>query len=115
MVDAGLVPGVPVFDLFPYGLGGALLSLEGVLLASFVFLKRAHEGHLPERQPHLKCQANLSVESAHQRYGQSHRRPDCTRPSGNATPAGCKGRRTIVQVTIMPHSSKAAASAKLSV
>lgn len=62
VANAGLVPGVPVFDPFPYSLGGALLSLEGVLLASFVLLKQAHEGRLSERRSHLNLQANLLVE-----------------------------------------------------
>ena len=60
--NAGLVPGVPVFDPFPYSLGGALLSLEGVLLACFVLTKQAHEGRLSERRSHLSLQANLLVE-----------------------------------------------------
>lgn len=62
LANAGLVPGVPVFDPFPYSLGGALLSLEGVLLASFVLMKQAHEGRLSERRSHLNLQANLLVE-----------------------------------------------------
>ena len=60
--NAGLVPGLPVFDPFPYSLGGALLSLEGVLLACFVLTKQAHEGRLSERRSHLNLQANLLVE-----------------------------------------------------
>lgn len=61
-VNAGFVPGVPTFDPFPYSLGGALLSLEGVLLACFVLTKQAHEGRLSERRSHLNLQANLLVE-----------------------------------------------------
>jgi len=61
-VNAGFVPGVPAFDSFPYSLGGALLSLEGMLLASFVLTKQAHEGRLSERRSHLNLQANLLVE-----------------------------------------------------
>ena len=61
-LNAGLVPGVAVFDPFPYSLGGALLSLEGVLLACFVLTKQAHEGRLSERRSHLNLQANLLVE-----------------------------------------------------
>lgn len=60
--NAGLVPGVPAFDPFPFSLGGALLSLEGVLLACFVLIKQAHEGRLSERRSHLNLQANLLVE-----------------------------------------------------
>jgi uncharacterized membrane protein len=62
VVNAGLVSGVPAFDPFPYSLGGALLSLEGVLLACFVLTKQAHEGRLSERRSHLNLQANLLVE-----------------------------------------------------
>lgn len=61
-INAGWVPGVPAFDPPPYSLGGALLSLEGVLLASFVLIKQAHEGRLSERRSHLNLQANLLVE-----------------------------------------------------
>ena len=62
VVNAGLLPGITAFDPFPYALGGALMSLEGVLLASFVLLKQAHEGRLSERRSHLNLQANLLVE-----------------------------------------------------
>ena len=62
VVNAGLVPGIPAFDPFPFSLGGALLSLEGVLLACFVLTKQAHEGRLSERRSHLNLQANLLVE-----------------------------------------------------
>lgn len=60
--NAGLIPGVPAFDPYPYSLGGALLSLEGVLLACFVLTKQGHEGRLSERRSHLNLQANLLVE-----------------------------------------------------
>jgi uncharacterized membrane protein len=62
ILNTGLLPGIPVFDPFPYSLGGALLSLEGVLLACFVLTKQAHEGRLSERRSHLNLQANLLVE-----------------------------------------------------
>lgn len=62
MVNTGLVPGLPVFDPFPFELDGALLSLERVLLASFVPLKQAHEGRLSEWRSHLNLQAKLLVE-----------------------------------------------------
>lgn len=62
LANAGKLPGVPQFDPFPYSLGGALLSLEGVLLASFVLIKQGHEARLSERRSHLNLQANLLVE-----------------------------------------------------
>ncbi len=62
VVNVGLVPGVPAFDPLPYSLGGALLSLQGVLLACSVLTKQAHESRLSERRSHLSLQANLLVE-----------------------------------------------------
>ena len=62
IVNAGLVPHVPVFDPFPYSLGGATLSLEGVVLAAFVLMRQGNEGRLSERRSHLNLQANLLVE-----------------------------------------------------
>lgn len=58
VVNAGLLP----FDPYPYSLGGALLSLEGVVLAAFVLMRQAHEGTLSARRSHLNLQANLLVE-----------------------------------------------------
>lgn len=60
--NAGLVPGVPAFDPFPYSLLGALLSLEGVLLAAFVLMKQAHEGRMSERRSQINLQVNLLIE-----------------------------------------------------
>lgn len=62
VLNSGFLPGLAVFDPFPYSLGGGLLSLEGVLLACFVLTKQAHEGRLSERRSHLNLQANLLVE-----------------------------------------------------
>lgn len=60
--NAGLLPGVPVFDPFPYSLLGGIMSLEGVLLACFVLMKQGHESRLSERRSHLNLQVNLLVE-----------------------------------------------------
>lgn len=62
ILNAGLLPSFHIFDPFSYSLGGALLSLEGVLRARFVLTKQAHEGRLSERRSHLNLQANLLVE-----------------------------------------------------
>ncbi len=61
-VNAGFVPGVTPFDPFPFNLGGATLSLEGVVLAAFVLMRQAHDSQLSERRSHLNLQANLLVE-----------------------------------------------------
>ena len=62
IVNAGALPFLPPFDPFPYSLGGAMLSLEGVILAAFVLMRQSHESALSERRSHLNLQANLLVE-----------------------------------------------------
>jgi uncharacterized membrane protein len=40
VVNAGLVPGVPAFDPYPFNLLTMVVSMEGVLLATFVLIKQ---------------------------------------------------------------------------
>ena len=61
-VNAGLVPGVPVFDPFPYGLLGMLFSLEGVLLAAFVLMKQNRMSAQADQRAHLDLQVSLLAE-----------------------------------------------------
>ncbi len=61
-LNAGWVAGVAPFDPFPFTLGGGILALESVLLAAFVLMKQAHEGHLSERRSHLNLQVTLLME-----------------------------------------------------
>jgi len=68
IMNAGLVPHVLAFDPFPYSLGGALLSLEGVVLAAFVLMRQAHDGQLSERRSHLNLQAHLLVDRRSAEY-----------------------------------------------
>ena len=61
-VNAGLVPAVPAFDPYPFGLLGMLFSLEGVLLASFVLMKQNRMSALAEQRSHLDLQISLLAE-----------------------------------------------------
>jgi uncharacterized membrane protein len=61
-VNAGLVPGIPVFDPFPYGLLGGFFSLEGVLLAAFVLMKQNRADLRAEERAHLDLQISLLAE-----------------------------------------------------
>ena len=61
-VNAGLVPGVPAFDPYPFGLLGMLFSLERVLLASFVLMKQNRMSALAEQRSHLDLQISLLAE-----------------------------------------------------
>lgn len=62
VVNAGLVPGVPAFDPFPYSLLGTMMSIQGVLLAAFVLMKQGYEGRMSERRAHLSLQVNMLAE-----------------------------------------------------
>ena len=61
-VNAGLVPGIPAFDPYPFGLLGMLFSLEGVLLASFVLMKQNRMSAQAEQRSHLDLQISLLSE-----------------------------------------------------
>ena len=60
--NAGLIPGVPVFDPFPYGLLGGFFSKEGVLLAAFVLMKQNRADLRAEERAHLDLQISLLAE-----------------------------------------------------
>ncbi|PWS37029.1 hypothetical protein DFH01_09125 [Falsiroseomonas bella] len=60
--NVGLVPGVPVFDPFPFGLLGGFFSLEGVLLAAFVLMKQNRADARDEERAHLDLQVSLLAE-----------------------------------------------------
>jgi len=62
LVNSGLVPGVPAFDPFPYGLLGGFFSLEGVLLAAFVLMKQNRADARAEERAHLDLQISLLAE-----------------------------------------------------
>jgi uncharacterized membrane protein len=60
--NTGLVPGLPVFDPYPFGLLGGMLSLEGVLLAAFVLMKQNRMSARAEERSHLDLQISLLAE-----------------------------------------------------
>ncbi|WP_270935857.1 DUF1003 domain-containing protein [Falsiroseomonas oryzae] len=61
-VNVGLVPGLPAFDPFPFGLLGGFFSLEGVLLAAFVLMKQNRADARDEERAHLDLQISLLAE-----------------------------------------------------
>jgi uncharacterized membrane protein len=61
-VNAGLVPGLPVFDPYPFGLLGGAFSLEGVLLAALVLMKQNRMSARAEERSHLDLQISLLAE-----------------------------------------------------
>lgn len=61
-INAGLVPGVPRFDPYPYQLLAMIVSLEGVLLSTFVLIKQNRMALFSDRRGHLDLQINLLTE-----------------------------------------------------
>jgi uncharacterized membrane protein len=61
-VNTGLIRVVPAFDPYPFQLLCMIVSLEGVLLATFVLIKQNRMGYLSDRREHLDLQINLLAE-----------------------------------------------------
>jgi uncharacterized membrane protein len=62
VVNAGLVPFIPAFDPFPFPLLCMLLSMEGVLLATFVLIKQNRMSARADERAHLDLQIGLLAE-----------------------------------------------------
>ena len=60
--NAGVIPGTKPFDPFPYQLLAMLVSLEGVLLSTFVLIKQNRMSQSSDRRAHLDLQINLLTE-----------------------------------------------------
>ena len=61
-VNTGLVPLVPAFDPYPFQLLCMIVSLEGVLLSTFVLIKQNRMGALADQRSHLDLQVSLLAE-----------------------------------------------------
>lgn len=61
-INSGLVPFIPKFDPYPFSLLCMLVSLEGVLLTTFVLIKQNRAGQRADRRAHLDLQVNLLTE-----------------------------------------------------
>ena len=60
--NAGVVPGVPAWDPYPFSLLCMIVSMEGVLLSTFVLIKQNRMGVRSDRRNHLDLQINLLTE-----------------------------------------------------
>ena len=61
-VNAGLVPFLPAFDPYPFALLCMIVSMEGVLLSTFVLIKQNRMGALSDERSHLDLQISLLSE-----------------------------------------------------
>jgi uncharacterized membrane protein len=62
LANIGMLPGVPVFDPFPFSLLGSCFSLEGVLLAAVVLIRQNRMSARAEERSHLDLQISLLAE-----------------------------------------------------
>ena len=61
-INLGLITAVPPFDPYPFQLLCMLVSLEGVLLSTFVLIKQNRMSNRADRRAHLDLQVNLLTE-----------------------------------------------------
>jgi uncharacterized membrane protein len=60
--NLGYIPGLKPFDPFPFGLLTMAVSLEGVLVATFVLITQNWMNRQAERRAHLDLQVNILAE-----------------------------------------------------
>jgi uncharacterized membrane protein len=61
-VNLGLVPGMPVFDPFPFSFLTLVVSLEAIFLSLFVLNSQNRMAREADRRAHLDFQVNLLAE-----------------------------------------------------
>ncbi|MGE0372619.1 MAG: DUF1003 domain-containing protein [Gammaproteobacteria bacterium] len=61
-INAGLIPGIPAFDPYPFQLLCMIVSLEGVLLSTFVLIKQNRMSQRADERSHLGLQISLLSE-----------------------------------------------------
>jgi uncharacterized membrane protein len=61
-INTGKVPGVKVFDPYPFVLLTMMVSMEGVLLATFILMKQNRMSRRADHRDHLHLQIDLLAE-----------------------------------------------------
>lgn len=62
LINTGVIDFIPAFDPYPFQLLAMLVSLEAVLLSTFVLIKQNRMGARADRRSHLDLQINLLSE-----------------------------------------------------
>jgi len=62
LANTGLIPGVPIFDKFPFPLLTMSVSLEAIFLTLFVLASENRLTHQSEKRAHLDLQINMLAE-----------------------------------------------------
>ena len=62
LVNSGKIPGIPVFDPYPYVLLITTVSLEAIILAIVVLISQNREGYINTMRDELQLHVNLLTE-----------------------------------------------------
>ena len=62
MLNAGLIPGVTVFDPFPYGLLTMVVSLEAIFLSLIVLMSQNRASNIADLREELDLKVNIWAE-----------------------------------------------------
>ncbi len=62
LANMGKIPGVPVFDPFPFGLLTMVVSLEAIILATFILVSQNRAGERAELRSEFDYQVDLKAE-----------------------------------------------------
>jgi uncharacterized membrane protein len=62
LVNSGKIPGIPVFDPYPYVLLITTVSLEAIILAVVVLISQNREGYINTMRDELQLHVNLLTE-----------------------------------------------------
>jgi len=59
LLNAGIVPGLPAFDPYPFTFLNLVLAIEAVFLSTFVLMSQNRQNHQADRWAHLDLQVSL--------------------------------------------------------
>jgi len=62
LINTGFIPGLPVFDPFPYGLLTMVVSLEAIFLSVIVLISQNRAARVAELREEIDLQVNVKAE-----------------------------------------------------
>jgi uncharacterized membrane protein len=62
LINIGMIPGLPVFDRFPFGLLSLVVGIEAIFLSTFVLMSQNRQTHQADHWAHLDLQVGLLAE-----------------------------------------------------
>jgi uncharacterized membrane protein len=62
LLNLNLIPGIPAFDPFPFGLLTMIVSLEAIFLSTFVLISQNRMSQMADKRAQLDLQVNLLAE-----------------------------------------------------